>query len=207
MGRPLSKAAQAHSVIMDAVYNMLQEKSARDLTMEAIAKRAGVGKPTLYRWWRTKAALLMAMFHERLAHEPDSPSVTTVEAALLRKMQRVVTDLSGLFGKVMADLIAESQSNPKLLRELHDHICNRRSQTVIAIIEGIRLGEFLPGTDPELVVDMLFGPAYYRLLLGFPPLSRTYADALVAQVLQGIRVHQPDEAEASRSLPSPPLAI
>ncbi len=190
MGRPLSKAAQSHCAIMDAVYDMLQEKSARDLTMEAIAKRAKVGKPTLYRWWPTKAALLMAMFHERLAHEPEGPPVTTVEAALFRKMQRVVADLSGLFGKVMADLIAESQSNPKLLRELHNHICNRRSQSVVAIEQGIRSGEFLPGTDPELVVDMLFGPAYYRLLLGFPPLSETYAEALVAKVLRGIRADQ-----------------
>ncbi len=187
MGRPLSRAAKSHSAIMDAVYDMLQQKSARDLTMEAIAKRAGVGKPTLYRWWPTKAALLMAMFHERLAHEHKSSTVTTVEAAFSRKMQRVVADLSGLFGKVMADLIAESQSNPKLLRELHNHICYRRSQSVLAIQQGIQSGEFLPGTDPELVVDMLFGPAYYRLLLGFPPLSKAYADALVTQVLQGIK--------------------
>ncbi len=185
-------AAKSHSAIMDAVYEMLQQKSARDLTMEAIAKRAGVGKPTLYRWWPTKAALLMAMFHERLAHEPDSPTITTVEAALSRKMQRVVADLSGLFGKVMADLIAESQSNPKLLRELHDHICFRRSQSVLAIQQGIQSGEFWPGTDPELVVDMLFGPAYYRLLLGFPPLSPAYADALVLKVLQGIKASKPE---------------
>lgn len=52
---------------MDAVYALLQERSVRDLTMEAVARRAGVGKPTLYKWWPSKAALVFAMFHERLA--------------------------------------------------------------------------------------------------------------------------------------------
>ncbi len=201
MGRPPSTAAKAHTAIMEAVYLMLQEKPARELTMEGIAKRAKVGKPTLYRWWPTKAAVVMAMFHERLASEPASSAVFTIEETLFRKMQRVVSDLNGLFGKVMADLIAESQSNPKLLLELHEHICSRRSQSVLAIEQGIRSGVFLPDTDPELVVDMLFGPAYYRLLLGFPPLSHTYAEALVAKVLQGIKCGVPCQRGPKPSCP------
>ena len=203
MGRPLSIAAQSHSAIMDAVYAMLQEKSARDLTMEGIAKRAGVGKPTLYRWWPTKAALMMAMFHERLAGRFEDTPGTTVESVLFRKMHRVVSDFNGLFGKVMADLIAESQSNPKLLRELHDHVCNRRAQSVAEIEQGKLSGEFRPDTDPELVVDMLFGPAYYRLLMGFAPLTRDYADALVAKVLQGIKTPDPVRTDAYGKLPAP----
>ena len=49
---------------MDAVYSLLQKKSVRDLTMEEVAKRAKVGKPTLYKWWSTKAALVLAMLCE-----------------------------------------------------------------------------------------------------------------------------------------------
>ena len=61
------EAAESHAAILDAVYELLQERSVRDLTMEAVAKRAGVGKPTLYKWWPTKAALVLAMFRERIA--------------------------------------------------------------------------------------------------------------------------------------------
>ena len=187
IGRPPSKSARSHSAIMDAVYELLQEKSARDLTMEAVAKRAKVGKPTLYKWWPTKAALIMAMFHERLAGKPVSSSAPTVEAALLAKMRRMAIDFDGLFGKVMADLIAEGQSDPHLLQELHDHICIRRHHTVADIERGKQSGEFLPYADSELVIDMLFGPAYYRLLLGFPPLTQAYAEALTQEVLRGIK--------------------
>jgi len=61
IGRPRSEAAVSHAAIMDAVYGLLKEKPARDLTMDAVAKRAGVGKPTLYKWWPSKAAHIIAL--------------------------------------------------------------------------------------------------------------------------------------------------
>ena len=67
----------SHAAIMDAVYELLKEKPARELTMEAVAKRANVGKPTLYKWWPSKAALIMAMFHERLDQPLEIPVTVT----------------------------------------------------------------------------------------------------------------------------------
>ena len=127
-GRPRNEAAVSHAHIMDAVYELLQETSARDLTMEAIAKRAKVGKPTLYKWWPSKAALVMAMFHERLAKDVQPPRTKTAEESIRFKMQRLIVEFNGLFGKVMADLIAEGQSDPAILRELYEsHLQQRRA--------------------------------------------------------------------------------
>src|ERR1039457_4608379 len=105
---------------MDAVYEFLKERPARDLTMEAVAKRANVGKPTLYKWWPSKAALIMAMFHERLVGKLEGPVAATADEALRTKMRRLIVEINGLFGKVMADLIAEGQSDPAVLRELYE---------------------------------------------------------------------------------------
>ena len=58
--------AASHAAIMDTVYALLQEKSVGDLTMEEVANRAKVGKPTLYKWWPTKATLVLAMLCERM---------------------------------------------------------------------------------------------------------------------------------------------
>jgi AcrR family transcriptional regulator len=91
---------------LDAVQALLQEKSVHELTMEAIAKRAGVGKPTLYKWWPSKAALVLAMFNERLAGADESASARSAEAALRAKVRKLIVSLKGDFGKVMADLIA-----------------------------------------------------------------------------------------------------
>ncbi len=176
---------------MDAVYQLLQETSARDLTMEQVARRAGVGKPTLYKWWPTKAALIMAMFHERLAATPEVPNAKTAEGAIRAKMQRLVAELNGLFGKVMAELIAEGQSEPDVLRDLYDrHISGRRASTVADIERGKASGEIRPDVDSNLLVDVIFGPVYYRLLLKLGPLTEEYGDDLVTQAFRGIETTQ-----------------
>jgi AcrR family transcriptional regulator len=185
-GRPRSESATSHARIMDAVHALLQETSVRDLTMEAVAKRAGVGKPTLYKWWPTKAALVMAMFHERLVGRLESVSTATAEEVLRAKVRYLVQEFNGLFGKVTGELIAEGQSDPAVLHEMHErHIAQRRAATIADVERGVREGEFVPGTNPELLVDALFGPIYYRLLLRFP-LTPHYGDALVDFVLAGV---------------------
>lgn len=185
-GRPLGTAAESHAAIMDAVFALLQEGPAKDLTMEAVAKRAGVGKPTLYKWWPSKAALIMAMFHERIAVPVKAPaSAATAEEALRTTMRRLIMGLNGLFGKVLADLIAEGQGDPALLRDLfEDHIKARQVADIAEIERAKAAGEFAAAVDPKLLVDMLFGSLIYRRLLGLP-LTEQYGDALIDAALRG----------------------
>jgi AcrR family transcriptional regulator len=98
-GRPPTEAAASHARILDAVYELLQERSVRDLTMEAVAKRAGVGKPTLYKWWPTKAALVLAMFKERIAVALPPPSVGTAEEAIRDAARALIGPLNGQLGE------------------------------------------------------------------------------------------------------------
>ena len=106
-------------------------------------------------------------------------------------MHRVVHAFNGMFGKVMADLIAEGQHDPAVLNELYqNHLKVRREVVVAAVDHGKETGELLPGVDSELLVDSLFGPIYYRLLIKSAPLTEDYADRLLAQVMQGQRSTQ-----------------
>ena len=184
-GRPREEAAASHEKIMDAVHQLLQERPARDVTMEAVAKRAGVGKPTLYKWWPTKAALVFALFHERLATAPLIDHTIPAEQALRARMHRLVDAFNGLFGKVMADLVAEGQSDPRVLRDLHDqHIKERRAAAINDVERGVASGEFRKGIDAETAVDAIVGAIYTRLLLRPEPLTSDYADRLIDQVLK-----------------------
>ena len=187
-GRPRGKAAVSHAAILDAVYELLKETSTRDLTMDAIARRAKVGKPTLYKWWPSKAALVMDMFEERLDRTIEAPAAATAEGVLRAKMSRLIREFNGLFGKVVADLIAEGQGDPAVLKEFYKrHIRGRRASTVADIERGISFGEFLPGTNPELMIDAIFAPVYYRLLLRYAPLTEEFGSQLVDQALFGFR--------------------
>jgi AcrR family transcriptional regulator len=188
LGRPRGEAAVSHAAIMDAVYELLREKSARDLTMEAVAKRANVGKPTLYKWWPTKAALIMAMFHERLDRPSELPVTVTAEEALRAKMRRLIKLVNGLVGKVVRELIAEGQSDPDLLLEFYEqHVSPRRAAVVEDVERGKATGEFSADTNSELLVDAIVAPVYYRLLLRFAPLTEKYGNDLIDQALLGVR--------------------
>jgi AcrR family transcriptional regulator len=173
---------------MDAVFDLLKEKSASQLTMEAVAKRAKVGKPTLYKWWPSKAALIMAMFHERLAGKLEVPHTATVEEAIRIKALYLIKEFNGLFGKVMADLIAEGQSDPSILRELFEsHISTRRASSLVDIEQAKANGELASNVNAELLIDAIFGPIYYGLLLRHTPLTEQYGNELIDQVFRGVR--------------------
>lgn len=200
LGRPPGDAAVSHAAIMDAVYELLKKKSARELTMESVARQAGVGKPTLYKWWPSKAALIMAMFHERLAGTVESPKESTAEEAIRTKMRRLIKEFNGLFGKVVADLIAEGQADHSILEDFYErHVNQRRVSTVQVIERGKTNGEFSTEVDAELLADAIFGPVYYRLLLRFAPLTQEYGDKLIDQALLGIRAKKKTRPRAIRS--------
>src|SRR6202521_5072670 len=97
-GRPPSEMAASHAAIIDAVYALLQEKSIRDLTMEEVAKRAKVGKPTLYKWWPTKATLVLAMLCERMAPNLEMATVLTAEQSLRYRVRSLIDAFNGPFG-------------------------------------------------------------------------------------------------------------
>src|ERR1700756_2481799 len=187
-GRPPSEMAASHAVIMDAVYALLQEKSVRDLTIEAVAKQAGVGKPTLYKWWPTKATLVLAMLCERMAPNLEKPTVLTAEESLRFRVRRLIGAFNGRFGKIVAGLIAEGQSEPAIRQAFFDRwVSPRRTATIADLQRGKNAAELRSGTESDLLNDAIFGAIYYRFLLGSGPFTRRFGEELVEQVILGHR--------------------
>lgn len=187
-GRPPSERAASHTVIMDTVYRLLRKKSVRDLTMEEVAKRARVGKPTLYKWWPTKATLVLAMLCERMAPDLVMPTVLTAEESLRFRVRRLIDSYNGPFGKIVAGLIAEGQSEPVILQAFFDQVIRpRRTATIDDLQRGKNAGELRSDTAPDLLNDAVFGAIYYRFLLRSDPLTRRFGEELVEQVVRGHR--------------------
>jgi AcrR family transcriptional regulator len=195
-GRPPSRMAASHAAIMDAVYALLQEKSVRDLTMEEVARRAGVGKPTLYKWWPTKATLVLAMLCERMAPNLELPMGRTAAESLRLRVQRLIDAFNGPFGRIVAGLIAEGQSEPAIRQEFFDRwVSPRRAATIADLERGKNAGELRSETEPEVLNDAVFGAIYYRLLLRSGPLTRRFGKQLVEQVIRG---HRSVKAQGAR---------
>ena len=180
--------AASHDAIMDAVNALLQKKSVRDLTMEEVAKRAKVGKPTLYKWWPTKATLVLAMLCERMAPNLEKPRALPAEESLRLRVRRLIDAFNGPFGKIVAGLIAEGQSEPAILQEFFDRwVSPRRNATILDLQRGRSVGELRSDAEPELLNDEIFGAIYYRLLLRSGPLTKRFGEELVKHVLRGQR--------------------
>ncbi|MBU6450046.1 MAG: TetR/AcrR family transcriptional regulator [Rhodospirillales bacterium] len=167
---------------------LLRETPVRELTMEAVAKRARVGKPTLYKWWPSKGALVLALFHERMAQPPALPHLGGAEESIRARVRLVVREFNGLYGRLMAELIAEGQAEPALLQDLYDrHIGLRRTYALGEIERAKARGELLPHTNAAVLIDEIFGAVYYRLLLRIRPFDEAWADQVVDQAFGGLR--------------------
>jgi AcrR family transcriptional regulator len=156
--------------------------------MEEVAKRAKVGKPTLYKWWPTKATLVLAMLCERMAPNLEYRSDRTAEESLRFRVRSLIGAFNGPFGKIVAGLIAESQSEPGVIKRFFDRwVSPRWTATIPDLQRGKNAGELWSEAEPELLNDAIFGAIYYRLLLRSGPLTRRFGEELVEQVIRGHR--------------------
>jgi AcrR family transcriptional regulator len=183
-GRPPRTEAVSHDEIIDAVYRLMKEKPLDDVSMDEIASRAGVGKPTLYKWWPNKQSLVFDMFKERIVPNFPVDSTATAEEAIRRQAKDLVRLLNGFFGKVTAQIIGEGQSDPKVMEAYRDGYVRMRRDVTIPVIErGYESGEFRRRVEPHLLIDMIYGPIYYRLLVRFLPLNQHFIDELLDHII------------------------
>ncbi len=191
-GAPRSETRRsplAHRAIIAAAQALLAERGYERLTIEAVAARAGVGKQTIYRWWRSKAELVLeAYLTATLERVPPPPDTGSVRRDVHKLMESHVTAMAGPgVSKVVAGLIAAAQHDPALAEGFRREVVATRRRIMRAILErGRDRGEIRSGTDLDLAVDMLHGPTFYRLLLSGAPLDRTFARRLTDQVLDTI---------------------
>src|SRR5439155_24491564 len=100
----------------------------------------------------------------------------------------LIEPFKGPFGKMVAGLIAEGQSEPAIRRDFFDRLVSpRRTATIGDLQRGKNAGELRSETEPELRNDAIFGAIYYRLLLRSGPLTRRFGEDLVEQVIRGHR--------------------
>src|SRR5262245_6010550 len=110
----------------------------------------------------------------------------TAEESLRLRVRRLIDAFNGPFGKTVAGLVAEGQSEPAVLQAFFERwVSPRRNATIADLQRGKDAGELRPDTEPELVNDAIFGAIYYRFLLRSGPLTRRFGEEVVAQVLGG----------------------
>lgn len=185
-GRPRLPATD--DAITAATRDLLAERGFQSTTIEAIADRAGVGRNTIYRRWRSKEELIADALRELTVDFDAWPGESLYPLLLswLRDFARTFSD--PLLGPLFASVLGELQRNPVFADVYADRVVGPRRQALVGRLTQARArGELRDDVDVEYVADLLGGPLLLRLLpLGLPPLSEDYAEELLQTIWRGI---------------------
>lgn len=186
-GRGRPRSPQTREKILKAAYEMLNEVGFLDLTIEGVAARAEVGKPTIYRRWKSKAALAMDAFLEAVNPELAFPDTGTVREDFREQMQKLVKVMNSPRGEVLATVIGSGQVDRELIATFRENWLTPRREDAKRILQrGVERGELRDDIDGEVAIDALYSPLFYRLLLKHAPLIEQFVDELVDLVIEGL---------------------
>jgi AcrR family transcriptional regulator len=190
-GRPRSE--RSHRAILDAANELLQERGFVDLTIDEVALRAKVSKSTIYRRWPTKGTLVFEAFSADFLDRQPLPSGGSLRADLLAALRAWIKVVQGtVTGRTLVGLIAEVQRDPELAEIWREHFVGPvRAQHRIMVDRAIERGELSSDVDAEVVLDMMYGAAYHRLLQSHLALSDRFAQTVVDTVVAGARTNHP----------------
>jgi len=184
-GRPPSAAAR--TAILGAAREMLAEGGPAAITMEGLAARAGVGKPTIYRWWPDRHAVAMAALMEDGPPERPGRARSALQE-LRQQLHAIVERFSTPTGRHLVTLIAASDTESELAKAFRNHVVmTRRAEGEALLRQATSTGEITRRIQVDVVVDLLYGAVFFRLLMGHAPLDTTFVDRVMDHVLRGFK--------------------
>jgi AcrR family transcriptional regulator len=186
-GRPRSE--RSHRAILDAANELLAERGFVDLTIEEVAQRAKVSKSTIYRRWSTKGTLVFEAFSADFLDRQPLPGTGSLRGDLLVALRSWIKVVKGtVTGRTLVGLIAEVQRDSELAEVWRERFIGPvRDHHRLMVDRGIERGEVSPDADPDVILDLLYGAAYHRLLQSHLPLTDRFAVAVVDTLVAGVR--------------------
>lgn len=183
---PIPRGPRARERVLRAALEVLAERGMPGFTMEAVAQRAGASKATLYRHWRSQAALLVDAVDLVIApFEP--PATGTLRGDVLELLSRLEALVSMQpYGRLMAAFVDAAEREPALSGLQVRLSESRREPLRLILVTARDRGELPAATDIELAVDLFAGPAFYRRFVVHGPFPTGYSEGLVDLVLRGL---------------------
>jgi AcrR family transcriptional regulator len=164
----------SRQAILAAALDLCREVGYDALRIEAIARRAGAGKQTIYRWWPTKGVLLLDALTTGSSESAAFPDTGDLEADLASQMSNAARSMSAL-APILIGLIEGAHHDPELAERMTDELITPRREACHARLRAaVDRGELGADTDVPLLIDQLYGPLYYRLLATRDTLDEAY---------------------------------
>lgn len=186
-GTKKRRREQSYRAILESSLAILAEKGYGTLTIESIAAKAKVSKQTIYRWWSSKAAIVLEALLTDVQERLPVPNTGSVREDLEVLLIGSLRELSDRSGPIVRGLMAEAQLDPEFGRAFREDFIARRREVLLEILRrGQHSGEISAQVDLELIVDLIYGPMWYRLLNQHAPIDEDFAQRLLAQIFAGL---------------------
>jgi AcrR family transcriptional regulator len=181
------RSERSRLAILTAARDLLTEAGYAELTIEAIAARAGVGKQTIYRWWPGKGAVILDALVET-AGEATLPDTGDLGADLRLVLRATVAELADpALSATTRALTIETLGNDGLAAQVRDRLLRPQMEAVKERLRaGRAAGQVREDVDLDQAVELLIGPPYHRWMLRTGPLTDAYADGVVELALTAI---------------------
>jgi len=173
-GRPRSLATQ--EAVLKASLELTQEIGYSKLTMEGLAAKAGVGKQTIYRWWPSKAAVVLEAFTQDASSTVAVKLTGNRQADLATFLTAVFRRMNGPSGLIFRSLLSEALINPEFSAELYEHYLTSRVDALTAILQQQTTRPISADTLSQ-AIEMIYGAIWYRLIAR-KPITPTIANRL-----------------------------
>jgi AcrR family transcriptional regulator len=178
------------------------------VTADAIARRAGVSKATIYKWWPNKSQVALDAYLAGMAEQVLMPDRGSAEADFTEQLKSVTAFYTSPLGRLFGQFLAEGQSDPAFLALFRERFLYARRDTArVMWRRGVDRGEIRQEIDSELLLDLIYGPMVFRLLAGHGSLSERESEAVVAAVFHGVRrseYRHPEKSNANGSVSKGP---
>jgi AcrR family transcriptional regulator len=174
------RSERSYRAIIDATKALLDEQGYGATSIDQIARRAGVGKQTIYRWWPNKAAVALEAHAERAAEHHPVPDTGDLRADLRTFAASFTHSISEtVVGRVCVQLIGEAQVDEAFAEAYRETFVTQRRGAAREMLErGRDRGQVRADVDIDLALDMFLGPIWYRRLIRHAPLSPAFAHQL-----------------------------
>ncbi|WP_457317421.1 TetR/AcrR family transcriptional regulator [Sinomonas sp. RB5] len=182
------RRARTERAVLDATRALLGEAGFAGLTVEGVAARAGVAKTTIYRRYRSKTDLALALLMEMVDQVSTRPYTGDTAAELVALIDKTAELMqTSVMGWIMKGLVSEVAADPHLAEVYRGQVVTRRQAEVTELVErGKARGELREDLDPEMVTDLLLGPIYYRFFLSGSPMDPGFGRRLIAALLPSL---------------------
>ncbi|WP_251151965.1 TetR/AcrR family transcriptional regulator [Cellulosimicrobium sp. Marseille-Q4280] len=190
---PARRSETSRRAVLTAAFDLLQEMPYPQLSIERIAARAGVGKQTIYRWWPSKAAVLLDAFlllsESGDGEPPTLPDTGDLDADLRLVLRATVAELNDpRLDRPMRALATEVAHDGALADAYHERLDGPLKEAKRQRLRSAQeAGQLADDLDLDLAVDLIWGPVLNRWLQRSGPLTDEYVDRLVTTALGGMR--------------------